>query len=151
MALACRNCRVPLTAQVGCAICNDIRPHLISTDEMADLAPSLAEVGSESVAALRTQVRVHKQALRDDALALDTDLNKTLVLLTNAVAKVLEAARKLQDDGIAAVRNMSFIERAKLFIGWFASLPPNYRVQVKDQIEKFELEINKPLELDGAR
>ena len=147
--LACRNCRVPLSATSGCAICDPIRPQLVSTDESVDSLPSLAEVGAESVTALRRQVRVYSNFLKDNPL--DSDANKSLVLMANSVAKVLEAARKLQDDGIAAVRNMSFLERAKLFIAWYASLPPAYRTQVRDQVEKYELEINKPLELPDGR
>lgn len=73
------------------------------------------------------------------------DARKDMVLCINALAKLLEAARKLQDDGISAVRNMSFLERAKLFVSWYADLPPSYRTQVRQQVEAYELEINKPM------
>lgn len=143
--LACRNCRIPLGASQGCGICDSFRSQLVSTDESADSAPSLAEVGAESVVALRKQVKYLAAVLRDDPS--DQVATKNLVLLTNSVAKVLEAARKLQDDGIAAVRNMNFLERARLFIGWYTLLPPAYRSQVRDQQDKHEAEVAKPLEL----
>jgi len=107
--------------------------------------PSLAEVGSESVNALRRQVKFYAGFLKDNPA--DEGANRNLVFMTNSVAKILEAARKLQDDGIAAVRNMSFLERAKLFIAWYATLPPAYRSQVREQTEKYEMELSKPLEL----
>ncbi len=143
--LACRNCRIPIAATKGCAICDPLRLQLVSTDEAADQAPSLAEVGGESVVALRRQVRYWDKVLKDSPA--DSDGNRNLVFMTNSIAKMLEAARKLQDDGIAAVRNMSFLERAKLFVSWYAQLPPAYRTQVREQVEKHELEVSQPLEL----
>ena len=147
--LACRNCRIAINAASGCAVCDPLRAQLVSTEESVDVLPSLAEVGSESISALRRQVREYAKFLKDNPL--DEMANKNLVLMTNSVAKVLEAARKLQDDGIAAVRNMSFIERAKLFIAWFASLPPGYRTQVRESIEKYETDLAKPLELPDGK
>ncbi len=147
--LACRSCRYPLSSQDGCAICLDFKKHLVSTDETDEVAPSLAEVGAESIAALRARVRWLKEYCKDNPA--DSDALKNLVLATNSVAKILDAARKLQDDGIAAVKNMSFLERAKLFIAWYASLPPSYRAQVREQVEKYELDLNKPLQLEEKK
>lgn len=141
--LACRNCRVAISSGEGCAICLDFKKHLVNTDESADLAPSLSEVGSEAVSGLRAQIK-HLKALAKDNPD-DADTRKDMVLCINALAKLLEAARKLQDDGISAVRNMSFLERAKLFVSWYADLPPSYRTQVRQQVEAYELEINKPM------
>lgn len=147
--LACRTCRIPIASQEGCALCKDFKAHLISVDVDEDESPSLADVSSEVVSALRIIVKKGRQML-DKGMAdknvksfyAGTDM---VIKAANTAAKVLESARKLQSDGLAAVRNMSFIERAELFVNWYIALPPPYRARVKLEQEKLEHQGNKAL------
>lgn len=145
--LACRNCRIPVTAADGCAVCTPIKRHLVQVGEQDEERPSLSDVGSEIVAELRYALKQSKRVTHDEsATAKDRILATALVLkIGNTAAKVLEAARKLQTDGLAAVRNMSFVERAKLFIDWYVHLPPSYRDNIRSQQEKFEERTNRAL------
>lgn len=145
--LACRNCRIPITSESGCAICEPLKKHLIQFDEDEESRPSLSEVGSEIVAELRYALRRARKTARDETADEKFRLAATGMILKvgNTASKVLESARKLQTDGLAAVRNMSFLERAKLFIEWYTALPPSYRAQLRDRMSKYELEQSKPV------
>lgn len=145
--LACRNCRVPLVAEAGCAICDPIRKHLVSIDETEDERPSLSDVGAEVVAELRYALRQAKVVHRDPEADPKLRLLATGAVLKigNTAAKVLEAARKLQTDGLAAIRNMSFLERAELFITWYTGLVPPYRAAIRQKQEEFETRAAKAL------
>lgn len=144
MALACRACRIPLSAEHGCAICEQVRRHLVSTDE-EDIGdrPSLSTVSSETVSALRTHLKYVKAELKDapgNVVAF-----AQMIAISNSVAKVLESARKLQADGLTAIENMSFVERAELFVAWFAELAPAYRTRLRELLEKHESEVSAPV------
>lgn len=136
--LACRSCRTKLTADVkGCAICKSIRNHLILLDAVDDTErPALTTVSQEMVKFLRERHRYYETELRtrpgNEALA------KGAIANANAMTKLLEAARRLQGDGLAAVEAMSFVERARLFVQWYASLVPAYRGRLREQMAKFE-------------
>jgi hypothetical protein len=136
-------------ADHGCAICDPMRAQLVAVDENADDHPDLGDVAAETVAMLRKQVR-HVR----DQLDTNPDDLRALALANraaNTVAKVLESARKLQADAATAIKSMSFRERARLFVGWYAELPPPYRMQLREQLERFELEAAKPVrELSDA-
>lgn len=149
MSLACRTCRRPLTSAEGCALCLPIKANLVTTDENSEEYPALSDVGSEVVGTLQTILRVHRAILRNrDAELDDRERAETAVIrAANTLAKVLESARKLQVDGLSAVRNMSFQQRADLFAGWYQNLPPNLRKQVREGQEKFELAVNQPAAL----
>lgn len=142
--LACRACRVPMTAQHGCALCEPIRPHLVTTDEGEDDdRPALSVVSGETVAALRAQMKVIRAALKlapDDPLAFGK-----MIAVSNSVAKVIESARKLQADGLSAIENMSFLERAELFVAWYAELAPAYRQRLMAELVKFESAAQAPV------
>lgn len=152
MNLACRACRIRVDANGGCAVCSPLKRQLVALDENADDSPALSEVGSEVVSALRQLLRSAKRDLeaRGDgpviakkrALAPDR-----IIKVGNALAKVLEAARKLQGDGIAAIQAMSFVERAELFLSWYAALPPPYREHVREGQAKMEAERARPVSL----
>lgn len=147
--LACRNCRVPVHAADGCAICEPIKKHLVSVDEVEEDKPSLSEVGTSIVADLQYARKVASGIMRDDKASSKDRLEATARVLKigNTASKVLEAARKLQTDGLEAVRNMSFLERAKLFITWYCELPPAYRAQLTERMQQFETDASKPKEL----
>lgn len=146
--LACRACRKPLIAEQGCALCLDFKKQLVALDENDEEKPSLADVSSDVVNALRVIVRKGRELLRDEE---SFDKGTVLTLKAgNTAAKVLEAARKLQTDGLAAIRNMAFVERAELFITWYAALPPVYRMKLRDQLTKHEGETNRPRELPAG-
>lgn len=140
MALACRNCRIPLAAQGGCAICEPVKKHLVAVDEDEDARPSLSEVGAGVVADLNYARKVATKLMRDDKAEPKVRLEATARILKigNTAAKVLEAARKLQTDGLSAVKAMSFVERAKLFIEWYTDLPPPYRAQLRAKMDEYE-------------
>jgi hypothetical protein len=153
--LACRGCRVRVDANGGCALCSPLKRNLVAIDEDRDESPALSEVGSETVAALRSLLRTARRDLeakgdgpaakRARALAPDR-----IVKVGNSLAKVLEAARKLQGDGISAIQAMSFVERAELFLSWYAALPPPYREHVREGQAKMELERSAPVALPAG-
>lgn len=143
MALACRNCRVPLIAASGCAVCDPFRRHLAVVDEDEDDRPSLAGVGAEVVAGLRAQLREIRKLLKDDPG--DLRAEGRLLSIGNTAAKVLEAARKLQVDGVTAVNAMSFAERAELFVTWVTTLPPAYRASLRDKLDAWERDVAAPI------
>lgn len=145
--LACRACRRPLTAAEGCAVCATVKANLVTTEESAEESPALSDVSAETVSALQGVLKRHRDAMRNrdaDEEALEKT-EKALVRVANTLAKVLESARKLQTDGLAAVRNMSFQERSVLFAGWYQALPPLYRKKVQDGMERFEVTASAPL------
>lgn len=151
--LACRACRRPLLGADGCGICNSVKANLVTTEENAEEYPALSDVGSETVAALQTILKRNRAIARNPA---DTDAldaaESSIMAVANTLAKVLESARKLQTDGLAAVRNMSFQERAELFAGWYAGLPDAYRTKVRMGQAAFEDKMNQPLALpEGNR
>lgn len=143
--LACRTCRIALSASYGCAICNPIRKHLINTGEDEEDKPSLSTTGSDVVAALRGQLKLIRKLLKDNPE--DVKLETRLLQLANTVSKVLESARKIQQDGVAAVENMSFAEQAELFITWLTNLPPDSRKNLRGRWDEWEIEASRPLAL----
>ncbi len=144
--LACRACRRALAAAEGCAICAPVKANLVTTEENAEEYPALSDVGSETVAVLQTILREHKKVVRDRDEAQDVRLaaQSAVIKVANTIAKMLESARKLQTDGLAAVRNMNFQDRAALFADWYQSLPPQYRRRVREGQEQFEGQVNQP-------
>lgn len=145
--LACRACRLPLTAAEGCAICFSVKANLVTTEENAEDSLALSDVSSETVSALQLILKHHKEVLRrKDASEEDREAAESRVVrVSNTLAKVLESARKLQTDGLAAVRNMAFSERALLFADWYQSLPPLYRKKVRVGMEQFEGTVSAPV------
>jgi hypothetical protein len=144
--LACRGCRVPLSAESGCSLCDPIRKHLVVVGEDEEDRPSLAATGGEIVSALRTRLKIIKRLLKDenDPKAL-MQLESRLLAVANTAAKMLESARKIQTDGVQAVEQMSFSERAELFIDWVTSLTPAYRKSLRDKWDEWESQVSKPL------
>jgi hypothetical protein len=145
--LACRACRRPLTAAEGCGICATVKANLVTTEENAEEFPALSDVSSEVVSALHVILKKHRVTVRSrdaDAEALE-NAEKGIVRVSNTLAKVLESARKLQTDGLAAVRNMSFQDRSVLFADWYQSLPPLYRKKVREGMERFEGTVSAPV------
>jgi hypothetical protein len=138
--LACRGCRKALLAPAGCALCDPIRKHLIVLNESEEERPSLATVSAEAVNALRAQLRAYKDqlAVKDLKPADVASIHDKQRAVAGALSKLLDAARKIQGDGLAAVERMSFKERAELFVEWFMTLPAAYRAQLKEQIEAHE-------------
>lgn len=145
--LACRACRRPLTAAEGCAICATVKANLVTTEENSDEYPALSDVSAETVAALQVILKKHRATLRNTkATAEDLETAEVAVVrVANTIAKVLESARKLQTDGLAAVRNMSFQARSVLFAEWYKNLPPLYRTKVRTGMHQFEGTASTPL------
>lgn len=141
--LACRLCRVPLTATVGCAVCDPMRRNLVVVGEDEEDRPSLSGTASEVVAVLRARVQHTKAALQ--AAPNDLDAERRAMALGNTLAKVLEAARKLTQDGLALVENLSFQERKELFVGWYTELAPAYRNAVREAFAQYETDVAKPV------
>lgn len=140
MTLSCRACRTRLDAQGGCAICSEWKKQFVASDEDEAERPSLTDVSHEVIANLRQLNKRAKDLIADPKKPKAFfEGAKLAIAAGNTAAKVLESARKLQTDGLAAIQNMSFIERAELFIAWYAALPPSYRDKVRagqDQMEK---------------
>lgn len=145
--LACRACRRALTAPEGCAICFSVKANLVTTEENDEEAPALSDVGSETVAALQVILKKHRATMRNKNSTLEQldDAETSVVRVANTLAKVLESARKLQSDGLAAVRNMSFQDRATLFADWYQSLPPLYRRKVQAGMTQYEGAVSTPV------
>jgi hypothetical protein len=143
MALACRMCRVPLSATLGCAVCDPFRRNLVVVGEDEDDRPSLSGTASEVVALLRKQVQHVKGELEKNPSSALSE--KRALALGNTMAKVIETARKLQADGRAAVEAMSFQERKELFVEWYTDLAPQYRNAVREAFAAYEVEVSRPV------
>lgn len=143
--LACRSCRQRLLADVqGCAICRGIRNHLVLLDAVEkEDRPALSDVSAEMVKFLRDRHRYYERELKDKPGS--EPLAKGAISNANAMTKLLEAARRLQSDGLAAVEAMSFVERARLFVQWYASLVPAYRGRLREEMAKFEATVALPV------
>lgn len=148
--LICRPCRTPLVALTGCAVCLPMKPQIMDDEQDEATRPSLSDVGSEAVNALRAMLREGRDLLRDKGAGpRERAIAHNLVVKTaNSLAKVLEAARKLQTDGLAAIRNMSFPERAQLYIEWYTGLAASFRGNLREAQDKFEASL-KPKELSA--
>lgn len=140
--LGCRMCRVPLTATVGCAVCDPMRRNLVVVGDDEEDRPSLSGTASETVAVLRERLKQVRGELEKNPSSSLTE--KRALAIANTVAKVLESARKLQADGTAAVNAMSFQERKELFVTWYTDLAPAYRNAVREAFAAYEAEISKP-------
>ncbi len=141
--LACRACRIPISASHGCQICETVRRNLVVVGEDDEDRPSLSGTAAELVAVLRDQTRNVRERLKLNPLSMTDE--KRALSLGNTLAKVLESSRKLMQDGKDAVENLSFQERAELFVGWVVSLPPAYRQNVRERLAEYEVEVSKPL------
>jgi hypothetical protein len=141
-ALACRMCRISLSAAAGCAVCEPMRRNLVIIGEDEDERPSLSGTAAEMVAVLRSRLRLVKQQL--DTSPNLADAEKRALAISNALAKLLETARKLSQDGLAAVEALSFQERKELFVTWYTDLPPAYRTAVREAFATYEAEVSKP-------
>lgn len=143
MALACRICRVPMSATVGCAVCDPMRRNLVVVGEDEEDRPSLSGTASEAVAVLRAQLdQVKGELKRNGTSALH---EKRAIAITNALAKIVDVGRKLKQDGAAAVEALSFQERKELFVEWYTDLAPAYRQSVREAFAAYEAEIAKPV------
>lgn len=142
--LACRLCRVDLSAPTGCDVCEPVRRNLVVVGEAEEDRPSLSGVGAEIVRMLRDEMSEIRELQRKDK----AKAQPRLLAAANTVAKVIGEVRKLQDDGKKAIEAMSFAERAQLFIEWYAALPPAYRMNVQEQQAEHEARIRAPIETE---
>lgn len=143
MNLSCRLCRVSMAAANGCDVCNPMRALLVATNEDEGERPALGAVAAETVALLRDQLADAKTQLAKNRSSL---MHETRALkLGNTLAKVLETARKLQQDGVDAVTNMPFADKADLFISWYIELPPAYRASLRERFAQYEVDVSRPV------
>lgn len=144
--LACRLCKIPMSAARGCDVCNGVRKNLVVVGEDEEDRPGLASTGFEVVGTVRRQAKRIDQVLRNDPDE-ETELKfeRRLLALSNSLGKLLDTARKLQADGVDAVENMSFAERAELFITWITTLPYAYRQSLRDKWDEWEQTTAEPL------
>jgi hypothetical protein len=144
--LACRSCRKPLLAKEGCGVCNDWRRNLVVLGETEEERPSLATVSNEAVNALRAQLRDYKTRLGAKGIK-DEDIDRLhdrQRSVAGALSKLLDAARKIQGDGLQAISRMSFKERAELFVEWYLTLPPVYREALNKELATAEARLALP-------
>ncbi len=120
-----------------------MRHNLVVVGESEDERPSLSGVSAEAVSVLRDQVKHLKTALKKDPN--EEGAHRRFIAVSNALAKILGEARKLQEDGKAAIDQMSFAERAALFVEWYSDLPPAYRGTVRDQMADYEAKVAIPV------
>ena len=131
--LVCRGCHHSLLDEAGCALCLGVKPHLMPVDAVEDEAVPLAQLAQESATLLRSQLKQLK-VMQKATKSYDPALSKESREHSNALAKLLDASRKVVQDGIDAVEVMSFKERADLFKDWFSTLPPAYRRQLHEEL-----------------
>jgi hypothetical protein len=141
--LACRLCRVSIEAPTGCDVCEPVRRNLVVVGESEEERPSLSAVGAEVVRLLKDQLEDVREQLKKNKR--DEKGGARLNTLANTVAKVIGEVRKLQDDGKKAIESLSFVERAALFIDWYAALPPAYRTSVREQQAEHEVRVSAPV------
>ena len=141
---ACRLCRIPLSAEKGCAVCDTTRRNLVVVGETEDERPSLAGVGNEALSALRFQIQHHAGILETNPG--NGKSEGGLIACSNALSKLTGELRKLQDDGKKTVDAMSFQERAELFVTWYIDLPPAYRQLMREKMADHEVAVSKPVE-----
>ena len=125
--LACRGCHHPLASDAGCALCLPVKPHLVVLAAVDEESVPLALVAQEAVVVLRKQLQAVKAKAKAGGLDYDPILAAEARSIANTVAKVLDSARKVVQDGAEAVESMSFQEKAALFLEWTGSLPGAYR------------------------
>jgi hypothetical protein len=142
--LACRACRVALSAIAGCALCDPVRQNLVVVGEQEEERPSLPAVGADLVRALESQIRRVKDLLKKEPD--DLQAAGRLIALANSAAKVIGEVRKLQDDGKKAIESMSFAERAELFIEWYGGLAPAFRTHLRNLMTSHEDKLAAPVE-----
>ena len=114
--------------------------------ETEEERPSLASVSNEAINALRAQLRDYKAELgRKDVKPKDKDaLHLKQRTVAGALSKLLDAARKIQSDGVAAIDQLSFKERAELFVHWYMTLPAVYREALRKEMEGQETRLALP-------
>lgn len=132
--LACRGCRHPLTSDAGCALCLPMKPHLVVSSAVDEDAVPLATVAGEAVSLLRKQLEYNKNQTKLIAPSYDPVLANEARAIANTLAKLLDSARKVVQDGADAVGSMSFQEKAALFMEWAATLPGAYRRRLVEQL-----------------
>lgn len=144
--LACRACRKPLLAREGCGVCNPWRANMVVLGETEEERPSLAAVSNEAVNALRAQLRDYKTELGVKGIKAEDKarLHDKQRAVAGALSKLLDAARKIQGDGLTAITQMSFKERAELFIEWYLTLPAVYRDALQKEIAGHEARLSLP-------
>lgn len=141
--LACRLCRIALSAPEGCAVCNPVRRNMVVLGETEEDRPSLSGTGNEALRAVRAQIKHHADILKTNPG--NGKSESGLLACTNALAKLVGEVRKLQDDGYKAVEAMSFEERMKLFVGWYMDLTPTYRLTLREKMADHEVAVSKPV------
>jgi hypothetical protein len=141
--LACRLCRVPISAASGCAVCDPVRQNLVVAGEDEADRPSLSGTAALGNELLNQQLRGVQKDLKDNPRSPTAETR--LLKLTAAAAKLLETSRKLIQDGVSAVETMSFREQTELFVTWYAALAPAYRADVLAKFAEHEREISRPV------
>lgn len=131
--LACRGCRHILASDAGCALCLPVKPHLVVVSAVDEDSVPLATVASEAVSLLRKQLTHLKSQARLNPGYNAIEANEARAV-ANTLAKLLDSARKVVQDGADAVGAMSFQERANLFMEWTGSLPGAYRRKLIEQL-----------------
>lgn len=125
--IVCRLCRTAFTDEGGCAVCAPVKKHLdVKVDE--DAVP-LGRAASEVMAVLRRQLQRLKIA-EFGAKEYDASRGREARATSNALSKLIDATRKLQEDGEEAIGSMPFQEKLALFMEWFISLPAVYKRRV---------------------
>lgn len=133
--ISCRGCRNPIAGDAGCALCASVKPHLCLVDD--EEAVPLARLATETANLLRRQLsQLNHQQKRLGPNEYDAKLAAESRAHAQALAKLLEAARKILSDGKAAIDAMAWQERAALFLEWVIALPPAYRRRVRDDIDR---------------
>lgn len=137
---SCRACRRPLQAAKGCVLCDPVRPHLVITE---DDDVSLAMVSKETVKGLREQLRQYTGLLRAAIQPKQRELyNSNIRAVANTLAKVIDSARKIQEEGAKAIELMSTSEQVDLLKEFYAELPVSPRLRLLADLQELETTLN---------
>jgi uncharacterized Zn finger protein (UPF0148 family) len=137
---SCRKCRKPIQATEGCTFCVEVKRLIVVTGEDQ---PSLQETAIETVRDLKGQLADYRKGLETtkDAEAREA-IRNSIRQVANAMSKLLDSARKLQEDNARMVDKMTVKEQHQLFLGWYTELPPATRTAVYASMATAESELN---------
>ena len=132
--LVCRACQNELVSPEFCAICELCKKNLVISDDGDP--ESLAKVAGGMVRLMATQLRQLRGLQNKTRGRYDEKLVSETRKHAGSLAKLLDSARKVINDGVEAVEALSFQEKAELFEAWFMELPNAYRRTLLNGLSK---------------
>ncbi len=143
----CRGCRNPIHSGASCALCQGFKKNLVLLgDSPVDDGVDLGDMATET---LRLQqsilrgLRLQQKALPQGA-PVPAELLRAVNSLSRTIANMVDATRKVRQEGVAAMQGMSFQDKLDLFIGWLEELTPVHRKHVFAEMQAADAQIDRP-------